>query len=95
MLIDEFETAIHYSLLVEFTRFIHELADEFNVQVFITTHSKECIDAFVKNGYRNTEISAYLVKDTEEKVAVKNITGENLEYLVDSISFDLRGGKEE
>lgn len=95
LLIDEFETAIHYSLLVEFTRFIHELADEFNVQVFITTHSKECIDAFVKNGYRNTEISAYLVKDTEEKVAVKNITGENLEYLVDSISFDLRGGREE
>ncbi|MCM1541072.1 MAG: hypothetical protein NC121_07410, partial [Blautia sp.] len=29
LLIDEFEAAIHYSLLVEFTRFIHELADEF------------------------------------------------------------------
>lgn len=95
LLIDEFETAIHYSLLVEFTRFIQELADEFNVQVFITTHSKECIDAFVKNQYKNTEISAYLVNDTKEKVVVKNITGENLEYLVDSISFDLRGGKAE
>lgn len=94
LLIDEFETAIHYSLLVEFTRFIHELADEFNVQIFITTHSKECIDAFVKNQYRNDEISAYLVNDAREESNIKNITGENLEYLVDSISFDLRGGWE-
>lgn len=92
LLIDEFETAIHYSLLVEFTRVIQELANEFNVQVFITTHSKECIDAFVKNQYRNTEISAYLVDSAEEKVNIKNITGEDLEFLVDSISFDLRGG---
>ena len=94
-LVDEFETAIHYSLLVEFTRFIHELADEFNVQIFITTHSKECIDAFVKNQYRNEEISAYLVQDTKERGVIKNITGEDLEYLVDSISFDLRGGWED
>ncbi len=93
-LIDEFETAIHYSLLVEFTRFIHELADEFNVQIFIATHSKECIDAFVKNQYQNEEISAYLVQDTQEGSVIKNITGKDLEYLVDSISFDLRGGWE-
>lgn len=95
LLIDEFETAIHYSLLVEFTKFIHELADAFNVQIFITTHSKECIDAFVKNQYRNEEISAYLVQDTEAGSMIKNITGEDLEYLVDSISFDLRGGWED
>lgn len=94
LLVDEFETAIHYSLLVEFTEFIHRLADEFNVQIFITTHSKECIDAFVKNGYRNDEISAYLVQDTDAGSGVKNMTGEDLEYLVDSISFDLRGGWE-
>lgn len=92
LLIDEFETAIHYSLLVEFTKFIQELADEFNVQVFITTHSKECIDAFVRNRYKNEEISAYLVDNTKEKSSIKNIAGEDLEYLVDSISFDLRGG---
>ncbi len=91
LLVDEFETAIHYSLLVEFTKFIHELADEFNVQVFITTHSKECIDAFVKNQYRNEEISAYLVQDKNTEDRIRNIAGEDLAYLVDSISFDLRG----
>ena len=91
VLIDEFETAIHYSMLVEFTRFIQELADEFNVQLFITTHSKECVDAFVKNQYKNDEISAYLVNSESQESLIKYITGENLEYLVDSISFDLRG----
>lgn len=45
--IDEFETAIHYSLLVDFTKFIQELADIFNVQFFNLHYLKECIDAFV------------------------------------------------
>lgn len=61
LLIDEFETAIHYSLLIEFTKFVQKLAIKFNVQVFLTTHSKECIDAFVKNEYHNEDISAYLI----------------------------------
>ena len=67
--IDEFETAIHYSLLVDFTRFIQELADMFNVQVFITTHSKECISAFIENKYSNDEISFFtMTRDREKKI---------------------------
>ncbi|HHO41919.1 MAG TPA: ATP-binding protein, partial [Epsilonproteobacteria bacterium] len=67
--IDEFETAIHYSLLVDFTRFIQELSDMFNVQVFITTHSKECISAFVDNKYRNDNIAFFtMTRDREKKI---------------------------
>ncbi|MFX5142110.1 AAA family ATPase, partial [Acinetobacter baumannii] len=40
VLIDEFENALHTGLLVEFTKFVHELASEFECQVFLTTHSK-------------------------------------------------------
>ena len=59
LLIDELETAIHYSLLVDFTKFIQELAVKFNVQVFITSHSKECIGAFVENSVYNEDVNFY------------------------------------
>lgn len=91
--IDEFDTAIHYSLLIEFTRFIQILADKFNVQVFLSTHSAECINAFVQNGYSNENISAYNLENTNDGVKAKYIAGERLEYLVENIELDIRGGK--
>ncbi len=48
LLIDELENAIHPGLLAEFIGLTVELAAEFGVQMFITTHSKECIDAFAE-----------------------------------------------
>lgn len=92
--IDEFETAIHTSLLIEFTKFIQELAEEFNVQVFLTSHSKESIDAFVNNGYRNDEISAYHLTNNDNVIEKKYISGERLQYLVKNISLDIRGNND-
>ncbi len=91
LLIDEFETAIHYSLLVDFTKFIQELAIKFNVQVFITSHSKECIDAFVNNGVHNEDISAYLLDNISNNIEAIYIDGEELKEYIDSTDFDLRG----
>jgi AAA15 family ATPase/GTPase len=91
LLIDELETAIHYSLLVDFTKFIQELAVKFNVQVFITSHSKECIDAFVKNEFNNDEISAFFLKNEENNIKAVSVTGKRLKHYIDSVNFDLRG----
>ena len=91
LLIDELETAIHKSLLVRFTRFLQELAEEFNVQVFITSHSKECIDAFVMNEYKNNEISAYFMENINGKIDAIHVTGEKLKYYIENMDFDLRG----
>jgi len=44
-LIDEVENGLHYSALNEIWRVIGEAARQFNVQVFATTHSFECIRA--------------------------------------------------
>jgi len=93
--LDEFETAIHNSLLIEFTKFIQELADTFNVQVFLTSHSKECIDAFVNNDYKNDEISAYLLINKDNKITTKFVSGDRLKYLVENISLDIRGDNDE
>ncbi len=89
--LDEFETAIHNSLLVKFTKFIQELADTFNVQVFLTSHSKECIDAFVNNDYNNDEISAYFLENENDSISAIFIEGIQLKEYVESTNFDLRG----
>lgn len=73
LLIDELENGIHYTLLQDFSIFIQKLAEEFNVQVFITSHSQECIKAFVSNDYHNENISFYtLVKDKNSQVKTIN-----------------------
>jgi len=96
LLIDELETAIHKSLLINFTQFIQELSDEFNVQVFITSHSKECIDAFIQNDYTdNSELMAYQLKNKNEDFSYKYIEGDRLQSLVESMDLDIRGEKSE
>jgi AAA15 family ATPase/GTPase len=45
LLIDEIENGIHYSVMGQVWKAIGDAAQEFNVQVFATTHSWECIRA--------------------------------------------------
>jgi AAA15 family ATPase/GTPase len=47
-LIDEIENGIHYSALPILWQGIANIARELNIQVFATTHSKECIEAAAK-----------------------------------------------
>ena len=46
--IDEIENGIHYTKLDDMWRIILELSKDNNVQVFATTHSKECIESFAR-----------------------------------------------
>ncbi len=91
ILIDEFETAIHFSLLKEFTRLTQELAETFNVQVFLTSHSRECIEAFVENGYKTEEVTGFQMKSEGNEIISKRVVGERFKYLVESIALDIRG----
>jgi predicted ATP-dependent endonuclease of OLD family len=51
LLLDEIENGFHYSSLKTLWKAIGRAAQEFNVQIFATTHSYECIEAFAKSGY--------------------------------------------
>jgi AAA15 family ATPase/GTPase len=46
LLIDEFENGLHYSVQKKIWKIIFSLAERLNVQVFVTTHSSDCIEAF-------------------------------------------------
>lgn len=88
--IDELDSALHKSLLISFTEFIQAFAKDFNVQVFLTTHSKECIDAFVENSYPDEELTAFSL--TEENGVIKSrfLQGNKLKRLVESMNIDIR-----
>ncbi len=90
VLIDEIGTAIHHSLMKTYARFIQELAEKFNTQVFITTHSGEIIDAFINNNYKNEDISMYHVELVEGKASYKFIKGTEYKKLNNLIGLDLR-----
>lgn len=47
-LIDEIENGLHYSIQYEMWRLIFRLARILNIQIFATTHSWDCIEAFQK-----------------------------------------------
>jgi Predicted ATPases len=89
--IDEIDSAIHRNLLIKFTSFIQMLADKFNVQVFLTTHSKECIDAFVENDYPDDELTAFALEVGDNgKVECNFLSGNKLKQLVETINIDIR-----
>ena len=46
VLVDEIETGLHYSVLSKVWKAIDEASRRFNTQIFATTHSFECAEAF-------------------------------------------------
>jgi len=93
ILIDEFENAIHTELISKFAGFVHDLAELFNVQVFLTTHSKECIDAFVKNLPDAASFSACALVEQDGKIVTREFSGNKFRRLVEAGNVDLRRAK--
>jgi len=50
VLLDEVESGLHYSTQMKLWETICQVAQKYNVQIFATTHSNDCIDAFARNG---------------------------------------------
>jgi ABC-type cobalamin/Fe3+-siderophores transport system ATPase subunit len=46
LLIDEFENGLHWSVQEKLWKALARAARDFNVQVFSTTHSRDCIESF-------------------------------------------------
>lgn len=93
ILIDEFENAIHTELISKFASFIHTLSHIFNVQVFLTSHSKECIDAFVKNVPEVNDFSYHALVIEDDVVVAREFDGQEFNKLVTAGNVDLRRAK--
>lgn len=92
LLIDEIENAIHHSLFKLFVQLIQDFSKIFQVQVFITSHSKECIDSFFVENLNNDHISAYrLERDIQGAIECFYEEGNRYSRLIKNFDADLRG----
>lgn len=62
LLVDEIENGLHYSVHEDLWRFVFRSARELNVQVFATTHSWDCIEAFQKAASEDESSDGYLIR---------------------------------
>ncbi len=84
LFIDEVENGIHYTNYKKLWQIIFQTSADANCQLFITTHSKECIEAFNEVQFEREDSSgAYfkLYKDVKkDKIAASRRDGEQLNY---------------
>jgi len=73
-LIDEFENGLHYTVQEHLWNIIFKLSQKLNVQVFITTHSEDCISGFetVLNSTNNT-FDGKLIRLDNENGTIKQV----------------------
>jgi|SRR5262249_3867502 len=62
LLIDEVENGIHYSVQQQLWRLIFDAAVRLNVQIFATTHSWDCIEAFQKAMQHGLEQDGQMIR---------------------------------
>lgn len=73
LLIDEFENGLHRTVLQQVWELLLTLARELNVQVFATTHSWDCVEAFQAVTAEHPDEEAYLLRLDREPDRVRVI----------------------
>jgi AAA15 family ATPase/GTPase len=74
LLIDEIENGFHYSILPDVWKLIFKTAKDLNVQVFATTHSKDCIEAFTQAAVDDEESEGMLIRLERKDEKIKALT---------------------
>jgi hypothetical protein len=87
LLIDEFENGLHWSVQPRVWNIIFQLSEKLNVQVFATTHSRDCIKGFDSNWNQYPELGAFFRLDMKDKLI--RATEYTSETLTDSIDMDI------
>lgn len=62
LLVDEIENGLHYSVHEDLWRLVFRTARDLNVQVFATTHSWDCIEAFQRAAQEDRSIEGCLIR---------------------------------
>ncbi len=70
-LVDELENGLHYSVQEEVWKLIFKLATDLDIQVFVTTHSWDCIESFTKVAVEDTDTEGVLLKLARSRLTGK------------------------
>lgn len=91
LLLDEFETAIHTSAMDRTFRWILENCLKLNVQVFLTSHSREAIDKVLKCSENvRKQTALYTLYKEEDRISVRRLTGDKALEVQDEMGLELR-----
>lgn len=89
ILIDEFETGIHKHALIQVAKWLAMATERYKVQVFLTTHSDDAIDALVRAQEDYNNINAYRLEHYKSKILVKRFEGLDLYRLRRELGMDI------
>jgi hypothetical protein len=90
VLIDEIENGLYYKSLPKVWEAIRAFCVRFGVQVFITTHSRECLHAALDSvSTHEDDFRLIRTERHKDKRAVKVFTGEKFENALDN-DFEIR-----
>lgn len=91
LLLDEFETAIHTSAMDKVFRWILESCIKLNVQVFLTSHSKEAIDKLLKCAPElKDQIAVYTMYKDSDETSVRRLSAPKAIVAQDEMGLELR-----
>lgn len=87
LLIDEFENGLHWTVQPRIWDIIFQLAERLNVQVFATTHSRDCVQGFEAAWKKYPKLGSYIRLD-QKNIGIR-ATEYTLETLSDSLEMDI------
>ncbi|HBE20394.1 MAG TPA: ATPase [Cyanobacteria bacterium UBA11149] len=88
LLIDEIETSIHVSALNQFFSWLVAACLAKEVQLFVTTHSLEAVDAIIQSNVSTDDLAAFRLNTTDEPI--KRFSGNLLNRLRLERGLDVR-----
>ena len=94
---DEFESSLDVRIQHRLAPFLQDAADSFNAQVFLSTHSLETLDTFLKafknraNLFEGKDALRVLrLKRKQDSFEVMNLSASEAFNMREDIGFDLR-----
>lgn len=83
-LIDEIENGLHYSVLEKIWKHVIKVANELNVQLFITTHNIEILESFINSVEDNEQLKQMKEETTLNRILFHPEKG----HLAQTYSFE-------
>jgi predicted ATPase len=90
LLIDEIENGLHYSIHEQLWRHVFEVASTLDVQVFATTHSWGCIDAFQAAARAHPDEGMLIRLDRRESESIAYLFDEDELAVVSEQAIEVR-----
>ena len=83
LLIDEIEGGLHYTVMLQLWKLIFKTAKDLNAQIFATTHSEDCVEAFTAAAEESPEDGILIRLERQgEQIVAKTIEEKRLEIAM-------------